>query len=726
MRKFLTMALATTVLAATAATNPFFDYKNWKTPHGTYPFNEIHAEHYMPAFEEAMKQGLQEIDDIVNNPAAPTFANTIEAYEKSGEMLSIVAGCFFNLTSAETNDTLQQIEMELSPKLSEYSSTIRLNEGLFQRIKAVYEQRDKLKLNKAQYKLLEDIYESFANNGANLNPEEKEQYRQLTAKLSQLTLQYGQNVLKATNAWSMLITDEALLAGLNDDTKSVLRTNAEKKGLEGWLLNLKPTTTIPVMMDLDNRDIRRELYMANAGKCVGGEFDNTGLIVEIVNTRLALAKLFGKKTYAEKSLYKTMAETPENVYRLLDQLRDAYMPAAKAEVQELEDYAHAHGLYAAHIQPWDFSYYSKKLKKEKFDISDDDLKPYFELERVKKGVFGLAEKLYGIKFKENKNIQVYHPEVTAYEVFDEKGKFLAVYYADFHPRDGKRGGAWMNDFQPQYIEHGKDHRPHIVNVMNFTRPVKSEAAGENFSGLDKPALFTYNEVRTFLHEFGHGLHGMLTRCQYASQSGTNVPRDFVELPSQFNENFIDEKEFLDTFAKHYETGEALPQDLLDKMHASQTYMAAYACARQLSFGYLDMSWHTLEQPFEVNETIGTLESVVRFSDKAMEQVQVLPNVPGTQMCCAFTHIFSGGYAAGYYSYKWSELLDADAFSVFKAAQQKKNGTIFDKKAAKRFRENILEKGGTEKAMDLYKRFRGGEPTINALLERDGIKVQEIK
>ncbi len=726
MRKFLTMALATTVLAATAATNPFFDYKNWKTPHGTYPFNEIHAEHYMPAFEEAMKQGLQEIDDIVNNPAAPTFANTIEAYEKSGEMLSIVAGCFFNLTSAETNDTLQQIEMELSPKLSEYSSTIRLNEGLFQRIKAVYEQRDKLKLNKAQYKLLEDIYESFANNGANLNPEEKEQYRQLTAKLSQLTLQYGQNVLKATNAWSMLITDEALLAGLNDDTKSVLRTNAEKKGLEGWLLNLKPTTTIPVMMDLDNRDIRRELYMANAGKCVGGEFDNTGLIVEIVNTRLALAKLFGKKTYAEKSLYKTMAETPENVYRLLDQLRDAYMPAAKAEVQEVEDYAHAHGLYAAHIQPWDFSYYSKKLKKEKFDISDDDLKPYFELERVKKGVFGLAEKLYGIKFKENKNIQVYHPEVTAYEVFDEKGKFLAVYYADFHPRDGKRGGAWMNDFQPQYIEHGKDHRPHIVNVMNFTRPVKSEAAGENFSGLDKPALFTYNEVRTFLHEFGHGLHGMLTRCQYASQSGTNVPRDFVELPSQFNENFIDEKEFLDTFAKHYETGEALPQDLLNKMHASQTYMAAYACARQLSFGYLDMSWHTLEQPFEVNETIGTLESVVRFSDKAMEQVQVLPNVPGTQMCCAFTHIFSGGYAAGYYSYKWSELLDADAFSVFKAAQQKKNGTIFDKKAAKRFRENILEKGGTEKAMDLYKRFRGGEPTINALLERDGIKVQEIK
>ena len=709
------MALATTVMAATAATNPFFDYKNWKTPHGTYPFNEIHAEHYMPAFEEAMKQGLQEIDDIVNNPAAPTFANTIEAYEASGEMLSIVAGCFYNLTSAETNDTLQQIEMDLSPKMSEYSATIRLNEGLFQRIKAVYDQRAKLKLNKAQVKLLEDIYESFANNGANLSPEDKQIYRELSSKLSKLTLQYGQNVLKATNAWTMLITDEAQLAGLNDDTKAMLRANAEKKGLEGWLLNLKPTTTIPVMQDLDNRDIRRELYMANAGKCVGGEFDNTAIIVEIVNTRLALAKLFDKKNYAEKSLYKTMAEKPETVYSLLDQLRDAYMPAAREEVKEVEDYAHAHGFYAHHLQPWDFSYYSKKLKQEKYAISDDDLRPYFELENVKKGVFGLAERLYGLKFKENKKIQVYNPEVTAYEVFDEKGKFLAVYYADFHPRDGKRGGAWMNDFQPQYIKGRKDHRPHIVNVMNFTRPTA-----------EKPALFTYDEVRTFLHEFGHGLHGMLTRCQYAAQSGTNVPRDFVELPSQFNENFIDEKEFLDTFAKHYITGEPLPQELLDKMHASQTYHAAYSCVRQLSFGYLDMAWHMLEKPFEVNETIGTVESVVRFSDEAMKQVQVLPNVPGTQMCCAFTHIFSGGYAAGYYSYKWSELLDADAFSVFKTAQQKKGGTIFDKKAAKRFRENILEKGGTEKAMVLYKRFRGGEPTINALLERDGIKAREIK
>ncbi len=702
------MALATTVLAATAATNPFFDYKNWKTPHGAYPFNEIHAEHYMPAFEEAMKQGLEEIDAIVNNPAAPTFENTIEAYECSGELFSIVAGCFYNLTSAETNDTLQQIEMELSPKMSEYFSNIRLNEGLFRRIKEVYEKADRKKLRPDQIKLLDDVYESFANNGANLSDQDKQTYRELTAKLSKLTLTYGQNVLKATNAWTMLITDESLLAGLNDDTKDILRNNAKQKDQEGWMLNLKPTTYIPVMQDLDNRDIRRELYMAYNTRCVGGEFDNTGIIVEIVNTRLALAKLFGKKTYAEKSLHKTMAETPENVYRLLDQLRDAYMPAARREVEELQEYASAHGLYTT-LQPWDFSYYSKKLKQEKYAISDDDLRPYFELENVKQGVFGLAKRLYGITFKENKQIPVYHPEVTAYEVFDEKGKFLAIYYADFHPRDGKRGGAWMNDYQPQYVQNGVDHRPHIVNVMNFTRPTA-----------DKPALFTYDEVRTFLHEFGHGLHGMLTRCYYASQSGTNVPRDFVELPSQFNENFIDEKEFLDTFAKHYQTGKTIPQELLDKMHASQTYHAAYACVRQLSFGYLDMKWHSLEQPFAVNEQLGTQESVIRFCNDAMEQVRVMPNVPGTQMATAFTHIFSGGYAAGYYSYKWSEVLDADAFSVFKAAAKKRGGTIFDKKSAQRFRENILERGGTEEAASLYRKFRGQEPTVNALMERDGI------
>ena len=715
MKKLLiTMALAATTLVAGAATdNPFFHYKEWKTPHGTYPFNEIKAEHYMPAFEEAMKQGLADIDAIVNNPAAPTFQNTIEAYEKSGEMLTIVAGCFYNLTSSETNEQLQQIEMELSPKLSDYSSTIRLNEGLFQRIKAVYDQRSQLKLNKEQQKLLDDIYESFANNGANLSPEDKQTYRELTARLSQLTLTYGQNVLKATNAWTMLLTREADLAGLNEDTRALLRANAEKKGLEGWLLDLKPTTYRPVMEDLDNRDIRRELYTAYNSRCIGGEFDNTQIIIDIVNTRLALANLFGKQTYAEKSLHKTMAETPEQVYKLLDQLRESYMPAAKQEVEELQAFATANGFYAT-LQPWDWSYYSKKLKIEKYSVSDDDIRPYFELEAVKQGVFGLAKRLYGLTFKENKAIQVYNPEVTAYEVFDEKGKFLAVYYADFHPRDGKRGGAWMNDFQGQWMDGKKDHRPHIVNVMNFTRPTA-----------DKPALFTYDEVETFLHEFGHALHGMLTRCQYSALSGTNVPRDFVELPSQFNENFLGEKEFLDTFAKHYKTGEPMPQELIDKIKRAQTYHAAYACVRQLSFGYLDMAWHTLSAPFAVPADLTTAEAVIKFGNDAMRPVQVLPDVPGTQMETAFTHIFSGGYAAGYYSYKWSELLDADAFSVFKAAQQK-NGSIFDKKAADLFRKHILERGGTEPAANLYRKFRGGEPSINALLERDGIKAVEVK
>lgn len=693
--------------------NPFFNYKNWKTPHGTYPFEQIKPEHYMPAFEEAMRQGLKEIDDIANNPKAPTFQNTIEAYEKSGQMLSVVASCFYNLTSAETNDQLQQLEMQLSPKMSEYSSSIRLNEKLFQRIKAVYDNRQKLKLTKEQAKMLDDIYESFANNGANLSPEDKLKYKELSARLSRLTLTYGQNVLKATNAWTMLITNEADLDGLNDDTKQMLRQNAEKKGLNGWLLDLKPTTYIPVMEDCSNRDIRRELHTAYNSRCIGGEFDNTQVIIDIVNTRLQLAQLFGKQTYADKALVKTMAETKENVYKLLNELRDNYMPVALNEVKELQEFAQKQGFYGQ-LQGWDWAYYSKKLKSEKYSVSDDEIRQYFPLDAVQQGVFGLAKRLYGITFKENKNIQVYNPEVYAYEVFDEKGKFLAVYYADFHPREGKRGGAWMNDFQPQYKEGRKDHRPHIVNVMNFTRPTA-----------DKPALLTYDEVRTFLHEFGHGLHGMLTRCQYSSMSGTNVPRDFVELPSQFNENFIDEKEFLDTFARHYKTGEQMPQQLIDKIKASSNYHAAYACARQLSFGYLDMAWHTIAEPFVVNECQTVQDAVIDFGNKAMQQVQVLPYVPGTQMETAFTHIFSGGYAAGYYSYKYSELLDADAFSVFKQAA-KKNGSIFDKKAAKLFRENILERGGTEKPIELYKRFRGGEPTINALMERDGIKAIVIK
>ncbi len=700
------MALAATSLLGcsnAAKENPFFHYKEWNTPHHTYPFNDIRAEHYMPAFEEAMRLGLAEIDSIANNPEAPTFENTIEAYEKSGEMLTVVASCFYNLTSAETSEALQTIELELSPKISEYSSNIRLNEKLFARIKAVYDQKDSLTLTPEQSKMLDDIYESFANNGANLDEVGKAKYRELSARLSQLTLTYGQNVLKATNAWTKHITDEAELEGLSDDTKALLAEQAKAKGLEGWLLNLKPTTYIPVMEDCANRDLRQELYTAYNTRCIGGEFDNTQVIQDIVNTRLELAQLFDKACHADKSLYKTMAGSKEGVYGLLNKLRDNYLPVGKKEVAELQAFANEQG-FAGQIQPWDWSYYSKKLKDAKYAISDDVLRPYFELESVKQGVFGLANTLYGLTFKENKDIQVYHPEVSAYEVFDKDGNFLAVYYSDFHPRDGKRGGAWMNDFKSQWREGEIDSRPHIVNVMNFTRPTA-----------DKPALLTYDEVETFLHEFGHALHGMLSRCQYASMSGTNVPRDFVELPSQFMENYLGEKQFLDTFAKHYETGESMPQELIDKIHASQTYHAAYACLRQLSFGYLDMAWHTITAPFAPATEQSVQDAVLAFGDKAMEQVQVMPVVPNTQMETAFTHIFSGGYAAGYYSYKWSELLDADAFSVFK-----KNG-IFDKATADSFRENILERGGTENAMVLYKRFRGGEPTIDALMERDGVK-----
>ena len=691
--------------------NPFFNYQNWTTPHGTYPFDKIKTEHYRPAFDEALKQAKIDIDNIVYNTEVPDFQNTIEEYEKAGHMLSVVASCLFNLTSADTNDDLQALELEISPLLSEYQTSVLLNEKLFERIKTVYDRREELDLDKEQRKLLDDIYDSFANNGAELKGEAKEQFKRLNQELDSLTLIFGQNTLKATNAWTKLITDAAELEGLNQDQLQMLNEAAKKKGQEGYLLDLKPTCYFVMMKSCANRSLREEIYKAYNTRALGGEFDNTHIIIEIANRRLELARLFGKTCYADKTLRKKMAENKENVYNLLNQLRDAYMPVAKQEVAELEQYAQANGLQGT-LEPWDFSFYSEKLREERYSISDDILRPYFELENVKQGVFGLANRLYGITFKENKDIPVYNPEVCAYEVFDRDGNFLAVYYADFHPREGKRGGAWMNDFQPQWHNYPtlenptpEDHRPHIVNVMNLTRPTK-----------DKPALLTYDEVETFLHEFGHALHGMLTRCHYTMLSGTNVPRDFVEMPSQFNENFLGEKEFLDTFAKHYKTGEKMPQELIDKIHAADTYHAAYSCARQLSFGYADMAWHTLTEPFVESDNEETnKDNVIRFTNEAMEQVRVLPNVEATQMISSFTHIFSGGYAAGYYSYKWSELLDADAFSVFK-----KNG-IFDKATADSFRENILERGGTEKAMDLYRRFRGGEPTIDALLERDGIK-----
>jgi len=517
----------------------------------------------------------------------------------------------------------------------------------------------------------------------------------LSKNLSLLSLQYGQNVLKETKNYSLLISNKALLNGLPSDFLDVLATNAKKAGKEGWLLNLKATCYVPFMKYSENRDLRREIYMANASKCMtGGEFDNRENVRKIANTRLEIANLLGYKSFSEYELIDRMAENKKNVYDLLDKLLTAYKPEAAKEYLEVQDYANKNGAYFK-IQPWDWSFYSEKLKDEKYSVNDEMLKPYFELENVKKGVFGLATRLYGIKFRKNTKIPVYNPEVDAYEVTDENGKYLAVLYTDFHPRDGKRAGAWMNDFKAQSMIDKTDSRPQVTVVMNFTRPTET-----------KPALLTYDELKTFLHEFGHSLHGMLTKCTYESLSGTNVYRDFVELPSQIMENWASEKEFLDGFATHYQTGEKIPAELIQKIKASENFNNAYSCLRQLSFCYLDMSWHSLEKPYDGD--------IINFEKEAMASTQILPMIPNTAMSTSFSHIFSGGYAAGYYSYKWAEVLDADAFSVFSSKG------IFDKKTADSFRDNILIKGGTEHPMILYKRFRGQEPTIDAILKRDGI------
>ena len=684
---------ALSAAASVLAGNPFFE--TYKTPHQTIPFNEIKTEHYFPAFQEAMKQHSAEVDAIINNPQAPTFENTIVALEKSGALLNKVSSPFYNMLGSETNDDLQAIAEKVSPLVTEHANSIRLNEKLFARIKAVYLQKDKLSLTPEQQMLLKNTYEEFANNGANLSEADKAIYRELSKDMSLLTLQYGQNVLKETNNYSLLITNKALLSGLPEDLMSVLASNAKTAGKEGWLLNLKATCYVPFMKYADNRDLRRELYMAYTTKCMlGGEFDNIENVRKIANTRLKIANLLGYKSYADYELIDRMAENKDKVYDLLNKLLTAYKPAAEKEEAEVQAYADKNGAYFK-LQPWDWSYYSEKLKDEKYSVNDEMLKPYFELEQVKKGVFGLATRLYGIRFTKNTKIPVYNPEVDAYDVTDAKGNFVAILYTDFHPRDGKRAGAWMSDFKPQWMEGNTDSRPQITIVMNFTRPTDT-----------KPALLTFDEVKTFLHEFGHSLHGMLTKCTYQALSGTNVYRDFVELPSQLMENWASQKDFLDGFAIHYKTGEKIPQELIQKIIDSENFNTAYFCLRQLSFGYLDMAWHTIEKPFEGD--------VIAYEKQAMASTQILPMVPNTSMSTTFSHIFAGGYAAGYYSYKWAEVLDADAFSVFE-----KNG-IFDKKTADSFRKNILEKGGTEHPMVLYKRFRGQEPTIDALLKRNGI------
>ncbi|MCD8030620.1 MAG: M3 family metallopeptidase [Bacteroides sp.] len=679
------------------AQNPFFEKYN--TPHQTVPFDKIQNEHFEPAIREGIRRHAAEVDAIVNNPEAPDFANTILALEKSGELLDRVTTVFGNLRSAETNDELQKLAQEMMPLLSEHNNNINLNEKLFERVKTVYQQKDVLELNPEQSRLLENTYDSFIRRGANLQGEAKDKYRELTQKLSTLTLEFSENNLKEANNYQLVITDKKQLAGLPESAIEAAAETAREKGSEGWVFTLHAPSYIPFMTYADDRELRRELYMAyNTKSTHDNEYNNLEIVKDLVNTRMEIAQVLGFDNYAEYTLLKRMAQNSDGVYNLLNQLLEAYTPTAQKEYQEVQELARTEQGAGFTVMPWDWSYYSNKLKDQKFSINDEMLRPYFELENVKSGVFGLATELYGITFRKNPEIQVYHPEVDAYEVYDKDGSFLSVLYTDFHPRAGKRAGAWMTSFKGQWIdeETGENSRPHVMLVMNFTKPTES-----------RPALLTFDEVITFLHEFGHGLHGMFANTTYESMSGTSVYWDFVELPSQLMENFGIEKEFLNTFARHYQTGELIPEELIRRLVDAANFNAAYACLRQVSFGLLDMAWYTRNEPFNGD--------VKAYEQQAWARAQILPTVEEACMSTQFSHIFAGGYSAGYYSYKWAEVLDADAFSVFKEKG------MFNQEVAQSFRDNILSKGGTEPPMELYKRFRGQEPTIDALLIRTGIQ-----
>lgn len=677
------------------AQNPLLE--PFHTPHHTAPFPLIRTEHYEPAIREGIKRQNEEIETIISNREQPTFDNTILPLEKSGEILDRTANIFGNLLSAETHDELQELAKTLMPLMNEHSNNIHLNEKLFARVKSVYQQMNQENLTPEQIKLTEDIYHGFKRSGANLQGEDRERYRQLSKELSLLTLQFSENNLKETNSYQLNITDLKQLAGLPESALEITAETAREKGQEGWTFTLHAPSYSPFLTYADNRELRKKLYMAYNTKCThDNAYNNLEIVKRIANTRLAIAKLLGYPTLAAYKLERRMAQNSEAVYQLLNQLLDAYTPTAHQEYKAVAQLAKQLEGDDFELMPWDWSYYSHKLKEQKFQIDDERLRPYFELNRVKQGIFGLATRLYGITFHKNTEIPVYHPDVEAYEVFDKDGTYLAVLYTDFHPREGKRSGAWMTSFKGQWKDEQGNSRPHVSIVMNFTKPTQ-----------DKPALLTFGEVETFLHEFGHSLHGIFANTTYESLSGTNVYWDFVELPSQFMENFATEKEFLHTFASHYQTGELIPDELVQRIVDSSNFNVAYACLRQVSFGLLDMAWYTRTTPFE--------SDVEAYEKKAWEKAQLLPTIEGTCMSTQFSHIFAGGYAAGYYSYKWAEVLDADAFSLFKQRG------IFDTSTAASFRENILSKGGTEHPMTLYKRFRGQAPTIDALLTRNGIK-----
>ncbi|HRN40653.1 MAG TPA: M3 family metallopeptidase [Vicingus sp.] len=677
--------------------NPLFSVFN--TPFQTPPFSQIKNEHFKPAIVNAIAEARKDIDAIINNPETPTFKNTIEALDFSGMLLSSVTSVFFNLNSAETNDEIQKIAQEVSPILTEYSNDVALNEDLFKRVKAVYENNQERKdLTVEQTMLLDKTYKSFVRNGANLNEVDKEKLRKIDVELSQLSLNFGENVLAETNKYELIITNKADLAGLPEGVVEAAAITAKSKNKEGWMFTLAYPSYIPFMTYAENRNLRQTMYMANATKsCKNDALDNQKNVLRIVELRYQRANLLGYKNHAHFVLEEQMAKTPEKVKTFLNDLLQKAKPFALKELNELTKFAQSLG-FEGELQAWDTAFYREKLKQKLFVLDDEKLKPYFKLENVVNGVFQVAGKLYGLKFKEITNIDKYHPEVTTYEVTDQNNQLISLFYADFHPREGKRNGAWMTSFNDQYIKDGKNNRPQVVNVCNFTKPTET-----------KPSLLTFSEVTTLFHEFGHALHGMLANTVYPSLSGTSVYRDFVELPSQVLENWCYEEEALKLFAKHYQTNEVIPIELIEKIKASANFMEATNIVRQLNFGILDMAWHTTN-PAEIT-------SVFDFENTATKDTQLTPVVENTCVSTAFSHIFQGGYSSGYYSYKWAEVLDADAFYYFK-----EHG-IFNQEIADKFKNFVLSKGGSEHPMDLYIKFRGKEPDSNALLKRAGLLVE---
>ena len=673
-------------------------------PYGAPQFDKIRAEHYLPAFRQAISEAKADVDAIVNNPDAPDFPNTIEALEFAGRTLNRVSGIFYNILEADTNDELQRIAEEVSPLMTEYEMYVSLNDKLFERVKSVYAGKDSLGLEPDQRRLLENTYRSFARNGANLSEEDKAVYSKYVEELSLLSLQFGKNVLASTNAYKLHLTDSSDLAGLPDYVRELGAMTAGERGLEGWVFTLDYPSYLPFMQNSERPDLRREMFLAYNSKALGGENDNTETVRKIADLRIKIANILGYETWADYVLEENMAKDKATVVKFLDDLMTTSLPYARKDVEAVFDYAKANGFAEMaraagmdpdQFMPWDFSYWSEKYKQAEYALSDEQLKPYFRLEDCIDAVFSLAGRLYGISFEERKDIPVYHKDVKVYDVKDADGSHLALFYADFFPRASKRGGAWMTEFRGQSIRNGVEERPLVSIVTNFSKPTETA-----------PSLLTHDELCTFLHEFGHSLHGMFAEGRYTSLCGTNVSRDFVELPSQIMENWAFEPEYLNSFARDYRSGEVIPAELVERIVRAKNYLAGYYQVRQLDFGTLDMAWHTLTALPE--------EDAAEFEKKVLAPSAVMPKVPGTAISTAFNHIFSGGYSAGYYSYKWAEVLEADAFSLFNEKG------IFDRETASSFRANILSKGDTEDPAVLYRRFRGRDPEPSALMEKLGL------